>query len=609
MKDASSHSIRTSLFRQSPWVAVGVVLISVTLMVTSSVPIIAHLVTLHPWGVFGFTTEQLDTALPYEWLRINDVASGGAADRAGVKPGDLIDMRETPFQYHRDIYWLDSYAPGKALELHVVRAGKPLVARLVSQPQKWTRADRIAAWLSRLRVVVLILTGLLLLLLRPSKMTWGFYIFSISSLGWRGTEYYLPWDWAIGWRVFGDVLNQIGPIGFLAFAIRFPRDVAIGWKRGIDAAMPYLYLGFGLVGLLWSWPSGSIYEKYLDPELINQFAEASTYVIVGLAAGALVDTLLRSSGDDRQRLRWVVAGCIIGFASYPQKLFLTFDLPGWEGNIVFNILPLLIPLAVAYGVLKHRVLDLRFVVARSLLYVLLVAGFIAFLGVVDWLGLRFLSEARFQVAILVVIATLFGFALGPLARRARNLIDRIYFRAHFDARERLAAHVDAVRRARSSDELESLLTSGVADALGLTSAAAFLPQRDGGFARGVSVGWPNTADWHVLQDDPAAGSLNVRSVARIDSRSAFPGFAVPEGPLSPVLTLPVRSNGHVYACFVYGAHINGADINSEEITELRWIATEAGITWRSIAAHEAVQDDRHHLSKPLAWPDWSHADS
>jgi len=474
-----------------------------------------------------------------------------------------------------------------------------MVVRLVSQPMLFTSSELIGQWLSRLRVVVFLSVGLTLVLLRPSKMTWGFYLFSLSALGWVGTELYLPWKWAIAWSVLGDIVNQVGVIGFLVFALRFPRDNPYGWKRAVDIAAPYVIVVAGL-------GAGVCDVAECAPALGEMF-EVGTYVVLGLAVAALLSTFIDSNGEDRRRLQWVIAGCVIGFAAYPQKLFLTFALPDWTGVWVFSIAPLLIPLSVAYGVLVHRVLDIRLAAARSLTYAVLIGLLAICILAADWLAVRISGAAGTRTLVLVAAATLFGIALALLAGRLRGLIDHSYFRARFDARERLAQISEAVRHADTVDVLKSLLTLETANALDLSSSAIFMPQSDEGFTRETSFGWPAGTDWHVLPGDAAASTLATKSVTRIAHASALGGLAAPQGLSAPVLAVPVTSDRALYASIVYGAHSNSAGVNADEIRELRWLAAEAAATWRSLVNENT--DFNTPVSPSLPRPTLSNARS
>jgi hypothetical protein len=584
MHDQPSRKTPITLFQQSIWKGLGVVAASVTLVAIMMIPVLVHRATAIPWGDLGFNTQER-----YKFVEITDVDPGSPAARAGLKPGDRIDVTATPLRYRNDIFTGMTDMPGDVSELRVTRAGRSFVAHLVSgaDPAN-THAEGVWVSLSRLRVPLMVGTGLTLILLRPSWMTFGFFVFCLSRLGWFGVELYLGGLSAIVFRGLVSALDVLGAIGFLVFALRFPRDNPTGWKHGVDAATPYL-CGLAILPLIGTI-SARVFGAALAP--IDPTIEIVSYGLFAVAAAAIIDTFVRSSGEDRQRLRWVIAGCILGVSTGPLIAALGYinaglDSQEWGIWVIRIFLPLLLPLAIAYGVLWHRVIDLRFVLTRSLTYGVLAGGFVLLLLLADWLGVRFLSGTRNQTLVLVAVAIALGFALRPLLVRVQRFIDHILFRAQFNARERLVANAEAIRNARSGDELESILTSGVMSALDLTSAAVFLPAGDGGFIRGVSSGWPSSSDWHIVRDGPAVKSLDVNSATRLDSRSALPGFVAPPGALAPILALPVKTNGKLHACFVYGPHINGADFNPEEIAELRWLATEAAMTWHSISLREA----------------------
>jgi hypothetical protein len=557
-------------------VRVTTVLLLSAVAVSASIPFFFHEATSRPWGYYGFEGDVSGTII--------DVKPGGAAALAGLKAGDRIDLAAMPLEYQRDYNETASFSPGKISEFQVVRGSKHFAVRLVSQPGRMSRSHFIWGTIQRITTVVTVIIGSLLLLFRPSKMTWGFYLFCLSSVAWDAPFLFLHWGWLTAALTLKNLLFMLGPLGFLVFALRFPRDVAAGWKGRIDTFAPVLTVALavttsasaGGAGLM---PTASMWAS----QTLQRTAEVAVTIMYVAAAAALTSTFLTSSGEDRQRLRWVIAGCMVGFAGFPLQ-YLVYNaafpqIPEWIARAV-SPLPVLIPLAVAYGIFKHRVIDLRFVLSRALAYGVLVACLAVLLVLVDLLSVRFLSGTPIQTAILVAAAVALGFAGRPLVARAQTFIDRIFFRAQLNARDRLSASTDAIRRARTFSELELILTRGVAEALNLTSAAVFLARGDGGFIRGFSVeGWSSDRCSHILPDDSASTTFDVRSASRL-SRSAFIGLTVPDGVSLPVLALPVRTDGALRACCLYGAHANGADFNPEEISELRWLAAEAANTWR-----------------------------
>ncbi|MEV6413246.1 histidine kinase [Kribbella sp. NPDC051718] len=93
-------------------------------------------------------------------------------------------------------------------------------------------------------------------------------------------------------------------------------------------------------------------------------------------------------------------------------------------SLVLGVLPLLlIPLAVALAVLRHQLLDIRLVVSRSLLYLLLVGGVVA-----AYFGLIALLDRNASVLATLVIALAFN----PVRVWLQGLIHRAFYGARRD---------------------------------------------------------------------------------------------------------------------------------------------------------------------------------
>ena len=94
-----------------------------------------------------------------------------------------------------------------------------------------------------LQVVVSLIfatVGFSLVLLRPNRMTWGFYLMAFpiaAAILPHSPLYpvsYLPTTWLVALGVFEDALVASGAVGFLVFCLRFPDNAPLKTRKGID---------------------------------------------------------------------------------------------------------------------------------------------------------------------------------------------------------------------------------------------------------------------------------------------------------------------------------------------------------------------------------------
>jgi len=580
---ASSGTVVRVLERQrmtgQRWRHVALILIG-SLMFSVRVPEFVRFATGSPYGDYGFSVGLHG---------VDQIDKGGAADRAGMRIGDRIHLHDARFEDRQDIINQGTAAPGKVTLFPITRQGKPITLRLVSQPLA-PLPEQYDELVLDVACIALLVIGTALVWLRPCRMTWGFYVFSLLPIAAVDPTMDLPPLWAALYYTAGMVLGRLGYVGFMVFALRFPNDRATGWKAKADALAPafaVVLAGAAAVATI----NYRVFAKSHGPAMGN-FLEWGHYLVYAVAAASLLTTLISSTGQDRQRLKWVVAGCLVGFAWLP--LYIVSQYSDWLFHLVrewatflFPCMLLVIPLSVAYAVLAQRVIDLRFVVSRTLVYGVLIAAFVACLGILDWLSVRFLSGTRLEIGLAVAAALIFGFAFRPLVVKVQNLVDQAFFKDRFNARRELGATADLIRRATSVHQVEELLTSHVAEALDLASAAAFRVSEDGGFVREASVGWPHGTSRHVLTDDAAIANLRSTSPQRIDWTRDLGGLTLPSGLASPVLAMPVLASGQLPLVILYGAHRGGTDLSVDERDELRFLSVEAAGAWRSFVSPDA----------------------
>ena len=186
-------------------------------------------------------------------------------------------------------------------------------------------------------------------------------------------------------------------------------------------------------------------------------------VVSGVAG--LVIRWRRSRGDERQQLKWFMAG----FVPVLMPIALHDGFPQVAGALIALLLTL-VPVTIGVAVLRYRLYDLDVVVNRVLVYTLLSAS-----TAVVYVAAVVLAEAvagwghglPVQIAATVVAAALFG----PLRLRVQTGVDRLFYgdRARpYDALTRLGR---ALEHAPEPDATLTGIVESVADALRVPYAA------------------------------------------------------------------------------------------------------------------------------------------
>ena len=271
------------------------------------------------------------------------------------------------------------------------------------------------------------------------------------------------------------------------FAALFLHEESRGWRRWVYRLFPFALLVFwGLTTYLhlaayrFGWPTESA-------DNLTWFFEG---LLVVVAMYALVETYILSRGSDRQRIRWVILGFGVALVTTVggNYIYYNFNAPYWVQASLF-LAGVVVPLTVAYAVIRHRIIDVSFVVNRALVYGVLTTLLVGAFALVDWLFIDKLKLARLGTVAEMGVAVAGGFWFNGLHKRVDTLVDATFFRQRHKAEVKLARVAAALPLATTTNAVAHLLVDEPVQAMSLASAALFRRGRDGVFIREESEGW------------------------------------------------------------------------------------------------------------------------
>jgi hypothetical protein len=532
-----------------------------------------------PLGTFGFSPE-------YD-ARIGDVAPGSPAALARVGAGDRIELAATPFEERRYIAGVEAAPPiGTVLHLHLLRAGVSRDVRLVAAPKPLTSADRSSLLLQCVAALIFIAVGALLIWLRPSRATWGFGLYCLLDLPTANYPFrFASATAALVAIFFYDVVQNFGVVGLIVFALEFPRPFQTVWRQRIGRLLPW---AFGLLVVMTLYPDVANLLVGVGARLENRLLQIAFGVVFGLAVYILFDTYRRIARDQRERMRWVLVGFTLGLMvtylgdTLIFSSLIPFDAPIWLANILVT-LNVLLPLTVAHAVIRHRVLDINFVIGRALVYASLTTILAALFGLLDWGFGHFLEDFRLSRLAEAAISICIAFAFDRFHKSTEDFVEAIFFRKRRAAEARLERLTRDLPQARAFEVVDKALIGEVVEALELTSAALYRLHGTV-FERTASLGW-READCSSL-DDRDLLVLSLRADKRAVKLADLPWHRtdVPAGALTPIAAVPLYSRAELAGLVVYGAHSGGGDIDPAELTLIERLAHAASIAFDELEA-------------------------
>jgi len=510
---------------------------------------------------------------------------------AWLRIGDRVDPASLSPDGRLTLYFERALPAGTSLPLTVERAGRRIGISIQS-PQNGAQALTLT-WVKRVSASLFIIFGALLVLMRPCRMTWGFFLFALGSVGGDPfiLQYIAPASYDAPLFVFRHVLfDGIGTAGLLIFASRFPSDYASGWRLLIDRWAPLAGLINSIAGSL------TYFSIFLGWQSVQTWLTANSYLsgtLLTVGMLSLIGGYFRMSASERQRLKWVVGGFAIYLVAAGYQT-LSFYLPGggWPASWVaagytvdiLNATNLFIPATVLYAVLKHHVLDINFVFSRAIVFGALTTILIGAFALVDWFFTKAVEQQRMAVYAEVAVAVGLGFGLNGMHRRVDALIDRVLFRRRHLAEARLERVAAGISHAVSNDAVDAALVEEPANAFQLVSAAIFRRQDGGNFVRSSAVGWPSDTGGQLHPNDPLVihmqgerGPMRLRYVDRREDN--FPKEAA-----APIIAFPLMVRHQLEGLALYGAHVTGEDIDPDEVRTLERLSKSAAAAYDHLEA-------------------------
>jgi len=448
-------------------------------------------------------------------LVIGSVEPGGAAERAGLRPGDVLVARDgrpwvPPFNAR---VIRPNLEVGRTYRFDIRRDGRPMTVSV--------RVDRIrileeryggVTILWQVASAVMLAMALLIGFKRPRDAVALMGALTLATLSVGLYRFNLPPGYAAYWRAApwgtGALLwipnlciALVGPIG-LSFFARFPR-------RLFKARWVWVLVSLPALGLL-PFEIQNLFRTVYRPEDAHArlapgwatSAGAAVFGAYGLAMlAAITANFVRLTDlNEKRRLRVLLAGGAAGTFPALVRFIVSGVAPATSAyNFLMSGIPdtlivllfLLFPVSFAYAVLRHRILGIRVIVGKGIQYALtrgLVLSLVPLLGVILVGDALLHGEEPLQHIVADrgwAYALLAAFALAAHTQRHRwsRAIDRRFFREEYDARHLLRDVAERARRAGSLDRAGPGVVARIEAALHAEYAALmFRPSGGASFA-------------------------------------------------------------------------------------------------------------------------------
>jgi hypothetical protein len=535
---------------------------------------IGHVDFAENWGegTFGI-------AMSLREPTIVGVDPGSPADRAGVRVGDRL---ASDGNYETASRVRAPYA-GERESLTFEREGARYAVTLVAGPNpNFGLLQRIGGVLAYIPPSVFLIVAFLLVFLRPSIMSWSFYVFAVGYFGTSPAFMYWshvlsPSEYLVLSFVLSTILGPWSVLPLLPFVLRFPNGDVSGWRRRMDPFVwGFLALSFVLYAIEWRVYSaaGTIPGWDIVPSTFIPLAA------FGLAGLILAKNFTTAAPSDRQRFAFVALGTLASFVAY--AVYFVPGVPFAVGQVIgFTVV--LMPICIAYAVFRLRVLDVTFVLNRALVFSTLSVGVIAFVSILDWFFSRVVAIGRFALGFELLATIAVGFLLDRINRTTEGLVEALFFRGRRLAERQLRRAAAALPYATDEEAIVDGLVQIPVDTLELAAAALYRRSEGGARFTGVATARETT----IAPPGFDANDLLVRMLLaeeKIVWLDDLRSHLNSQNAAIYTVAVPVTVRHELVSFTLYGAHANGAQLDPEEIELLDLLAREASRAYDHVEA-------------------------
>ena len=335
------------------------------------------------------------------------------------------------------------------------------------------------------------------------------------------------------------------------------------------------------VGILYENPFGVDALATVGPTLIGVGA-----VIALISAFSTVvavrQRFKRSTGEERQRMRWIAYVALLAGSLFALQWVLGFafeilapdeDAPVFEYLFGATALTLAVGIPTAYliAIFRYGLWNLDVVVKKTVQYAVLVAAFTAVAGFVLYLMSEVVIGGGTDLDLLPILALalVFAFAFNALRSPARRLADRVVYGKRSTPYEVLSEFSDRIGGAFSMDDVLPRMAQLLGEATGAETTRIWLLVGD---EVRPEVSWP-----------PDARHADPRHFTETDLPADLGGdvFEVRhQGELLGALTITLPPND---------------PINPTKERLARDTAAQAGLVLRNVALIEDVRESRRRI--------------
>ncbi len=494
----------------------------------------------------------------------------------GLHPGDVVPLAAQGVRMRAVL--LNGNVPDDASYLLRVERGDGLKSVAVrSVPLSRTPTFYPNALITLVLTGMILALGLLVLWRGRGWEAWGIAVFFLSSsLSDSLMSFSAPPYANLMLLGTETLLTGVIFVGLFLMA-----HALVGWRPGQKLAWKWLY-GFLLscfVAARVGEIAGFLFTGMGNPPIAIQ---VGTFLL-GLLCLAVPILILahgyyRASPEARLRIRWILLG-----TSLLIPLFISYAF--WHTSSLWVALGrLFLTLSLiafyTYAILRRRLVEVRVVVNRVLVFATLMAGVVGFFALIENLIERSAIGEGAGIAFEIVIPLILGVLFHQLHRRIEAFVDRVFFQREHRARAELNRFVHDAAFIQSPAVLLERTVETFGRAVGATGCALYEIHPQG---YRLSARDDAARRLPVLLDPDDRALVRLRATRNVQDLHSLGSALGEEG-----LALPLALRGQLFGVLFLGPLPAGRYAKAD-IERLAHAAHEVGASLFALRAQAADQ--------------------
>ncbi len=569
---------------------------------TIAVLAVLAIVLVHAFDVMVFKATSNDQCawLPRPdgkpGLLIEQVVPGGVTDVAGIRDGDIllkIDGKSFKEGNHA-MQMLNSIKRNEYAEYLVARNDSTFTTRV--QVLKVFDVRYVAFFLLGFGFLIV---GYIVVMTRPQGRTQRVFarygIFSMLFLGLSQLNLAGEPAWKFYVLGIGLTVAWIFALpNFITFFLHFPVRRKIldrGWLR----PALYVYSVLSVAPLLPGvWPA--------RPDLLRIVLDYSpiSFFVAGLVI-FIITYFRRVERRRRKQLRPVLIGVAIGlltlayvFILQTRNPFAMFTKPILLAPMLLIIL---LPCTFGYSIFRYRLMDIDFIIKRSLLYAMitgvLAALYLLLVYIIGNTMAAILGTEQNEIVSLIAFLAI-AFAFDPLKRKAQNWIDRVFYQERYNYQKALSGFSQELPRLMNLDQILTSMLHRISSTMHVEKVAVVLCDEK----EGCSCATLHVDSAACAFGTQADGLLALLRATQVPQSFALMATEPDVYPLNAedkqkllksgvVLAVPMFLQGRLIGSINVGPKMSGKVYSKEDIDLLSIVASQAAIAIENARLHKS----------------------